>query len=97
MLEKLIKVIKKLLTGKSKKNDEISDIEKLLIKLAADGGYNAGKNLAFVDTMKYIDAYISMNRRKDEETAEEKTINDKFLKQGLSLRSFPSNFNISKN
>lgn len=41
------------------------------IKLAADAGYNRGKNLAYIDKENSIDAYISMYDRSEKNNAEE--------------------------
>ena len=40
------------------------------IKLAADPGYNAGENLAYLYKEKGVDAYISMKNRKEEKESE---------------------------
>ena len=40
------------------------------IHLAADAGYNQGKNLAYLDKEKNIDAFISMKNRKEEQDLE---------------------------
>ena len=40
--------------------------ENMKYKFLADAGYNKGENLSWIDSRKNIDAYISMNNRKED-------------------------------
>ena len=50
------------------------------IHLAADAGYNQGKNLAYLDKEKNIDAFISMKNRKEEQDLESNPYHKDYFK-----------------
>jgi transposase len=64
MTEQLLKNI-----GFEDKIKQSTSIEQPVIRFTADAGYNAGRNLAYLDSRPEVDPYISMHQRDDKKSA----------------------------